>query len=65
MYISQYWNEDLCTSCGDSLNKEEQFNNLNNDVNGIGAKIIEFRKQGLSYSKIAEQLKCSKSTVSY
>lgn len=65
MYISQYWDQDLCTSCGDSLNKEEQFNNLSNDINGVGAKIIEFRKQGLSYSKIAEQLKCSKSTVSY
>lgn len=65
MYSSQYWDEDLCSQCGDALNREEQFNDLSNDINGTGAKILELRKQGLSYGKIAEQLKCSKSTVSY
>lgn len=62
---SKYWNQDLCTSCGDSLATENTFNSLENDITGIGSKIIELRKQGLSYSKISEQLKCSKSTVSY
>ena len=62
---SKYWDQDLCTSCGDSLATENTFNSLNNDVSGIGAKIIELRKQGLSFSKISEQLGCSKSTVSY
>lgn len=65
IYSSQYWDENLCTSCGDALNKEEQFHNLDNDLNETGYKIIELRKQGLSYSKICEQLGCSKSTVSY
>jgi orotate phosphoribosyltransferase-like protein len=31
----------------------------------LGVKIVELRKLGLSQKKIAEELKCSKSTVSY
>lgn len=51
---SKYWDQNLCTSCGDALSTENTFNSLNNDLSGIGAKIIELRKQGHSYAKISE-----------
>lgn len=65
IFISKYWDQDLCTSCGESLSIENTFNSLENDLTGNGAKIIELRKQGLSYSQIAARVGCNKSTVSY
>jgi len=41
---------------------EQKFSNTDSD---LGQKIIDLRQQGLSYTKIAEKLNCSKSTVSY
>lgn len=36
-----------------------------NRVEGLKEKILELRKQGFSYSKIADILKCSKATICY
>jgi orotate phosphoribosyltransferase-like protein len=44
------------------MNNEQYSDSSNTDIHD---KIINLRKQGLSYSRIAEKLNCAKSTVSY
>lgn len=59
-------NEDgYCHYCESLLNKIETEQFSNSTDTDIHNKIINLRKQGLSYSAIAEQLNCAKSTVSY
>lgn len=54
-----------CHNCEESIKKmkDEQYSDTSDT--DIHDKIINLRKQGLSYSKIAEELNCAKSTVSY
>ena len=44
------------------VSEKQEFSSTDSD---LGQKIIDLRQQGLSYTKIAEKLNCSKSTVSY
>lgn len=54
----------ICGSCkSKQLHEKDQLSTNTNSE--FGQKIIDLRKQGLSYTKIAEKLSCSKSTVSY
>lgn len=57
-------NGDICGHCKtkQDFEKDHIFSESESD---LGQKIIDLRKQGLSYTKIAEKLSCSKSTVSY
>lgn len=45
--------------------KTEEITNRREEVSDLGSKIYELRDSGYSYSKICEQLNCSKGTVSY
>ena len=57
-------NGDICGHC--KIKQEfEQSHVFSESESDLGQKIINLRKQGLSYSKIAEKLNCTKSTVSY
>lgn len=53
--------------CGHCKNKQEfaKEHVFSESESELGQKIIDLRQQGLSYTKIAEKLNCSKSTVSY
>lgn len=57
-------NSNICGHCKtkQKFEKEHTFSKTESD---LGQNIINLRKQGLSYTKIAEKLNCSKSTVSY
>lgn len=57
-------NEDICGYCK-TKQEFEQDHIFSESESVLGQKIIDLRKQGLSYSKIAEKLNCTKSTVSY
>ena len=54
-----------CHNCESLLNKIETEQFSDGTDTDIHDKIINLRKQGLSYSAIAEQLNCAKSTISY
>ena len=53
--------------CGHCKTKQEfeQTHAFSDSKSDLGQKIIELRKQGLSYKEIAAKLNCTKSTVSY
>jgi DNA-binding NarL/FixJ family response regulator len=53
--------------CGHCKAKQEfeQSHVFSESESDLGQKIINLRKQGLSYSEIAKKLNCTKSTVSY
>ena len=57
-------NDTICGHCKSQqmVSEKQEFSNTDSD---LGQKIIDLRQQGLSYTKIAEKLNCSKSTVSY
>ena len=57
-------NGDICGHCK-AKQEFEQSHVFSESESDLGQKIINLRKQGLSYSKIAEKLNCTKSTVSY
>lgn len=54
-----------CHNCEESIEKMDNEQYSDSSDTDIHDKIINLRKQGLSYSKIAEALNCAKSTVSY
>lgn len=54
-----------CYNCEESIKKINGEQYSDSSDTGIHDKIINLRKQGLSYSKIAKKLNCAKSTVSY
>ena len=57
-------NDNICGYCKTKQEFESE-HNFSESESELGQKIINLRQQGLSYSKIAEKLNCSKSTVSY
>lgn len=57
-------NENICGHCK-TKQEFEQDHIFSESESALGQKIINLRKQGLSYSKIAKKLNCTKSTVSY
>lgn len=64
-YFKVVNDEGYCFNCEQSLSKlytEQYSDGINTDLH---EKIINLRKSGLSYSKIANKLHCNKSTVSY
>lgn len=57
-------NENICGHCKTKQEFESEHTFSDSDTE-LSQKIIKLRQQGLSYSKIAKQLNCSKSTISH
>lgn len=64
-YFAVLNKDGYCHNCESLLNKIETEQFSDGTDTDVHDKIINLRKQGLSYSAIAEQLNCAKSTVSY
>ena len=57
-------NGDVCGHCK-TKQEFEQNHMFSESKSDLGQKIVNLRKQGLSYSEIAKKLNCNKSTISY
>ena len=54
-----------CNSCLQNSNNLQTDSLIEDTKSDLGQKIVKLRKEGQSMEKIAQQLNCSKSTVSY